>query len=137
MLCPPAAAISSALLAFSCPFTSLKSTIVSLMEFLFKKSLTSTVKGFILNSSIVFGLKKSTTSFRFSTGYTSMPSIRAASVALSFGTNIFLIPFSFNPTVIGRTPLTLLIPPSSESSPMLHCSGLFLKPLCLPRLFVR
>ena len=100
-----AAAISKALLAFSCPLTSEKSIIY------FERLPVSNSIGASL---VIFSspFKYLITCFRLSTGSISIFFTTAASLAFSFGKSILFIPILAASIHIGRTPFTLhILPP--------------------------
>ena len=109
ILCPPAAAISSARLTFSCPLTSEKSGICSISV-----SSAGAAAGSILTSPRIRRSSSST----FFTGYTLIPSANAASAALSAGTNSFFTPQRAAAMAIGSAPYTGRSSPLRDSSPM-------------------
>ena len=114
ILCPPAAAISIALLTCSWPLTSEKSK----SYFIFSSVFSSLLLYFIGVSSN-FPSRKSTTSVILLTPYISNPSTTAASFALAIGRINPLYPSFFAIIAIGSAPLIGRIFPSSESSPII------------------
>ena len=120
-LCPPAAAISRALLACSCPTTSKKSMPPSGFFLEWASRLIS--KGVMVSSPV----KWRTTSERWVGASTDGPLTMAASPPFSWATTMYSMPHFFAPKVMGRTPFVRLSVPSRASSPrnraFLTCSG--------------
>ena len=108
-LCPPEAAIVSALLAASCPRMSARSCFVSADL----KSISVLGKG----SSVLIPERCSNILVRFSVSKTFKPSIIAASRPLPKGTKISLKPSLLAFLASAKTPFMGRRPPSSESSP--------------------
>ena len=111
ILCPPAAAISMALFACSCPLTSEKSIEKS------RESLKILFMSVMAGGIFLFPFKNSTTSASVFTGIISILFTMAASAAFSSGRIMPDIFFSLPATAMGRAPLTGLTLPSRESSP--------------------
>ena len=110
-LCPPAAAISSARRAVSCPRISLISAVAAC-------SSAASLAGAVAGSTGASPLKVAMSSFRLFTGNTAVsPPATAASAALSRGTYIRRNPRRRAQAAIGSTPRTARTRPSSASSP--------------------
>ena len=110
-LCPPAAAISNALLATFWPWTWAKSRLLS-WGYVF---VLVVGKGMWL----VLPRRNRTVSRKVSMPKTSIPSIKAASVALAKGKIIFVKPCFFASIPMAKAPLIGLSTPSSASSPIM------------------
>ncbi len=110
-LCPPAAAISSARFAASCPRTSARSPCTSVSE--------GSRAGACVRRRHAPPLPRITaTAFcSESTAYSSMPSTSAASSALRAGTINLVKPALRAPITMGKMPLTGRSAPSRASSP--------------------
>ena len=110
-LCPPAAAISSARRAVSCPRISLMSAVAAC-------SSAASLAGAVAGSTGASPRKVAMSSFRVFTGNTAVsPPATAASAALSRGTYIRRNPRRRAQAAIGSTPRTARTRPSSASSP--------------------
>jgi hypothetical protein len=113
ILCPPEAAISSALFACSCQRTYLKSKLLFKSNSFLHNDEKSRVS-LIFNS--IFPLSISVTSSKLSSGITSIHGTMDASFEFAFGTNILLNHFSFAQIVAGKTDATFLSLQSSDNS---------------------
>ena len=118
MLCPPAAATSSARFAVCWPRTSLKSN--GNISVSCSNSNACTRNGGADNVPKLSAFSSSRTSFSVRTGKTSTPSTTAASRAFAAGTINLRIPWSRASTAIGSTPGTARTAPSKPSSPIIR-----------------
>ena len=108
MLCPPAAATSSARLTFSCALTSEKST----------ENCGAAENAGGGMGAMGFSPRRWCTSCEmFSTGYTVTPSAKAASAALPAGTKSSLRPICSAASAIVSAPVTGRISPARLTSP--------------------